>query len=42
MGSEEERDEPPKSVWKPPPNVPREDPKTGANKKAYFVCHQRE
>lgn len=42
MGSEEERDEPPKSQWKPPPKVPREDPKTGANKKAYFVCHQRE
>ena len=41
-GSEEEKDEPPKSQWKPPPVVPKEDPKTGANKKTYFVCNQRE
>jgi len=41
-GSEEERDEPPKSQWKPPPVVPKEEAKTGVNKKTYFVCNQRE
>lgn len=42
QGSEEEKDEPPKSQWKPPPVIPKEEPKTGANKKTYFVCNQRE
>jgi radial spoke head protein 4A len=37
-----ERDEPPKSQWKPPPVVPKEEAKTGANKKTYFVCNNRE
>ena len=41
-GSEDERDEPPKSQWKPPPRVPKEEAKAGANKKTYFVCNQRE
>ena len=40
--SDSERDEPPKSQWKPPPTVPREEPKTGANKMTYFVCNMRE
>lgn len=39
--SENEKDEPPKSQWKPPPVVPKEEPKTGANKKSYFVCNNR-
>ena len=38
---EEEKDEPPKSQWKAPPTVPKEEAKTGANKKTYFVCNQR-
>ena len=38
---EEESNEPPKSLWKPPPVVPKEDNKTGANKKTYFVCNER-
>lgn len=40
--SDSERDEPPKSQWKPPPTVPKEEPKTGANKMTYFVCNTRE
>ena len=39
---DEERDEPPKSQWKTPPTVPKEEPKTGTNKKTYFVCNYRE
>lgn len=39
-GSEAEKDEPPKSQWKPPPTVPKEPAKTGANTKTYFVCNQ--
>ena len=39
--SEGDKDEPPKSQWKPPPVVPKEEPKTGANKKSYFVCNHR-
>lgn len=34
-----DKDEPPKSQWKPPPTVPKEEPKTGANKKIYFACN---
>ncbi len=40
-GSEAEKDEPPKSEWKAPPTVPKEEAKTGINKKTYFVCNQR-
>lgn len=40
-GSEAEKDEPPKSQWKPPPTVPKEEAKSGANKKSYFVCNNR-
>ena len=36
---EEEKDEPPKSTWKPPPTIPKEDNKTGTNKKSFFVCN---
>ena len=39
---EEKAKPPPKSTWKPPPKVPTEKPKIGANKKTYFVCNQRE
>ena len=31
----------PKPEYKPPPTVPREDHRTGANKKTYFVCTER-
>ena len=41
LGSEVEKDEPPISQWKPPPVVPKEEPKTGVNKKTYFVCNNR-
>ncbi|XP_043849837.1 radial spoke head protein 6 homolog A [Dromiciops gliroides] len=37
---EKEVDEPPKSTWKPPPVIPREDSRTGANKYLYFVCNE--
>ncbi|CAH8468902.1 unnamed protein product [Schistosoma rodhaini] len=30
----------PKSKWKPPVKVPREENHIGANKKVYFVCHE--
>jgi len=35
-----EEDELPKSTWKPPPVVPKEDHHSGANKKVYFVCNE--
>ena len=38
--SEGEDDEPPKPIFKPPPVVPKEDPRTGCNKKSYFVCNE--
>lgn len=38
---EETRDELPKSQWKPPPVTPKEDPKSGTNKRTYFVCNNR-
>ena len=41
-GEEPEEDEPPKSQWKPPPVIPKEENRTGTNKKTYFVCNQRE
>lgn len=33
-----DKDEPPKAQWKPPIVIPKEEPKTGANKKTFFVC----
>ena len=39
--SDEPKDELPKSQWKPPPVTPKEDPKSGTNKKTYFVCNNR-
>jgi radial spoke head protein 4A len=35
----EEKDELPRSQWKPPPVIPKEEPKSGTNKKTYFVCN---
>ena len=32
--------EPPKSNFKPPPLAPKEDPRTGCNRKTYFVCSE--
>ena len=37
---EEEKDEPPKPTWRPPPVIPKEAAKSGANKKTYFVCNE--
>ncbi|XP_020835433.1 radial spoke head protein 6 homolog A [Phascolarctos cinereus] len=37
---EKDVDEPPKPTWKPPPVIPREDSRTGANKYLYFVCNE--
>ncbi|XP_073497525.1 radial spoke head protein 6 homolog A-like [Phyllobates terribilis] len=37
---EEAEDLPPKSTYRPPPVVPREDNGTGANKYVYFVCSE--
>lgn len=39
--SDEPKDELPKSQWKPPPVTPKEEPKSGTNKKTYFVCNNR-
>ncbi|XP_065065225.1 radial spoke head protein 4 homolog A-like isoform X2 [Rhopilema esculentum] len=43
-GSEEgvpsEEDDIPKSQWKPPPVIPKEDHHNGTNKKVYFVCNE--
>ncbi|XP_053329314.1 radial spoke head protein 6 homolog A [Spea bombifrons] len=36
--AEEAEDLPPKSTYRPPPEVPREESGTGANKYVYFVC----
>ncbi|XP_004381844.1 radial spoke head protein 6 homolog A [Trichechus manatus latirostris] len=30
----------PKSMWKPPPVIPREESRSGANKYLYFVCNE--
>jgi len=40
-GDEEEveEDDTPKPDYKPPPKVPKEENRTGANKKTYFVCN---
>uniref|UniRef100_A0A670Z983 Radial spoke head component 4A n=2 Tax=Pseudonaja textilis TaxID=8673 RepID=A0A670Z983_PSETE len=37
---EEEKDEPPKPNYKPPPVIPKEDYRTGANKYTYYVCNE--
>ena len=39
--SDADRDEPPSSQWKAPPVIPKEESKTGTNKKTYFVCNTR-
>lgn len=39
---EQEEDDTPKPAWKPPAVTPKEDARTGANKKTYFVCNERE
>ncbi|XP_074948537.1 radial spoke head protein 6 homolog A-like isoform X2 [Phalacrocorax aristotelis] len=36
----EKEDEPPKSTYKPPPVIPKEENGTGANKYVYFVCNE--
>ena len=36
---ENEEDDTPKPDYKPPPVVPKEENRTGANKKTYFVCN---
>lgn len=36
----EKEDEPPKSSYKPPPVIPKEENGTGANKYIYFVCNE--
>eukprot|EP00111_Clytia_hemisphaerica_P008257 TCONS_00024081-protein len=44
--TDNENDEPledaniPKSTWKPPPEVPKEEFRSGVNKKVYFVCNE--
>ena len=37
----EEKDVLPESQWKPPPVIPKEETRTGTNKKIYFVCNTR-
>ncbi|NWS57047.1 RSH4A protein, partial [Chunga burmeisteri] len=36
----EKEDQPPKSTYKPPPVIPKEENGTGANKYVYFVCNE--
>ena len=38
---EAEEDDTPKPEYKPPPVVPKEENRSGANKKTYFVCNDR-
>ena len=38
---EGEEDPLPKSTYKPPPTVPKEDRGTGVNKYTYYVCNHR-
>jgi len=38
--SEADDDEPPKPSFKPPAVVPKEEPRTGCNRKVYFVCNE--
>ncbi|XP_033115962.1 radial spoke head protein 4 homolog A-like [Anneissia japonica] len=39
-GEEQEEDDTPKADYKPPPIIPKEDNRTGANKKVYFVTNE--
>ena len=41
VATEAEEDDTPKPDFKPPPVVPREENRTGPNKKVYFVCNDR-
>lgn len=41
FSDEADEDDTPKPDFKPPPVIPKEDNKTGANKKTYFVCNER-
>lgn len=36
-----EEDDTPKSEWKPPPVIPKEDNRTGTNKRTFFVTTER-
>ncbi|XP_033734834.1 radial spoke head protein 4 homolog A-like [Pecten maximus] len=36
---EQEEDDTPKPDFKPPPEIPKEENRTGTNKKTYFVCN---
>ena len=38
--AEVEEDDTPKPDYKPPPKVPKEENRTGVNKKTYFVCNE--
>ena len=38
---EQQEDDTPKPDWKPAPEVPREENRSGSNKKTYFVCNDR-
>ena len=40
VSGEVEEDDTPKPDFKPVPTVPKEDNRTGANKKTYFVCNE--
>lgn len=35
-----EEDDIPRTEFKPPPVIPKEDNRIGCNKKAYFVCNE--
>ena len=41
FSEEGEEDDTPKPEYKPPPPIPKEDNRTGTNKKTYFVCTER-
>lgn len=41
LTEEQQEDDTPKPDWKPPPEVPREENRSGSNKKTYFVCNDR-
>ena len=36
-----EEDDTPKPDWKPPPVIPKEDNRTGTNKRTFFVTTER-
>lgn len=38
---EQQEDDTPKPDWKPAPEIPREENRSGSNKKTYFVCNDR-